>query len=76
MRTNLKIFRIKQNMTQGEMAEKIGCSLNQYSTIERGVRNGTITFWQNLQKAFGIEDSELWELTKVEQKQEIDSQVD
>ena len=67
MRTNLKLFRVKQRLTQGEVAERIGCSLNQYSMIERGARNGTVVFWQKFQQAFNIEDSELWELTKVEE---------
>jgi transcriptional regulator with XRE-family HTH domain len=76
MRTNLKLFRIKHNLTQAEFAEKLGCTASLYSVIEVGKRNGSMTFWQNLQQAFNVEDSKMWELTKVEQKQESDGQVD
>jgi DNA-binding XRE family transcriptional regulator len=38
------------------MAEKIGCSRATYSAIERGTRNGALTFWRKLQAAFDITD--------------------
>ena len=66
MRTNLKVFRVKQNMTQDETAAKIGCSRSCYASIENGDREGRGTFWRDLQKAFDIPDSEMWALKKNE----------
>lgn len=70
MRTNLKVFRVKHNLTQDAMAEKIGCQRSTYSAIEKGVRNGKTGFWQGLQEAFEIPDSEVWLLTKNEKVSE------
>ncbi|AVJ48881.1 hypothetical protein [Lactobacillus phage PMBT4] len=35
-RTNLKVFRIKHNLTQEELAEKLGVSAAHYGSVERG----------------------------------------
>ena len=64
MRTNLKIFRIKQHLSQTEISEKIGCSRATYAAIESGARCGRQTFWKDLQKAFRLPDAEMWELMK------------
>ena len=66
MRTNLKVFRVKHNLTQDAIAAKIGVKRSTYSAVEKGVRNGKQTFWQALQKAFDVPDSEVWDLTKDE----------
>lgn len=66
MRTELKVFRVKQNMTQEEFAEKIGFSRSQYALIEQGNRNGTIDFWDKLKSTFNIPDSDMWNLMKNE----------
>lgn len=65
-RTNLKVFRIKQGLTQAEIAKKIGCNRTTYAEIENGKRSGRESFWQKLQEAFSIPDAEIWELTKKE----------
>jgi transcriptional regulator with XRE-family HTH domain len=39
---NLKVFRKSKNLTQLELAEKVGCSKIMISSIEQGVRTGTI----------------------------------
>ena len=62
MRINLKIFRIKNKLTQQEISDTLGCSLATYSAIERGDRNGRPTFWNSLQTAFNIPSAEMWEL--------------
>ena len=64
MRTNLKVFRVKQNLTQDEIAEKIGYTRSSYSTIETGERNGRDAFWNALQQTFNIPDDEMWALKK------------
>lgn len=66
MRTNLKVFRVKKNMSQDAIAEKIGCRRSTYSAIEKGNREGKQKFWNDLQKAFDIPDSDVWQLMKNE----------
>lgn len=65
-RTALKVFRVKQKMTQAEFAEKLGYSRSQYALIEQGNRNGTQDFWLKLQERFSIDDCAMWELMKVD----------
>ncbi|MGN0804389.1 MAG: helix-turn-helix transcriptional regulator [Candidatus Coproplasma sp.] len=65
-RIELRVFRVKQHMTQAQFAEKIGCSRTHYALIEQGNRNGTQDFWNKLQAAFNIADAEMWELTKID----------
>lgn len=62
-RKNLKLFRIKRDLTQFEMSERLRCSFSMYSMIERGERDGTLSFWQNLQETFAIPSGEMWSLT-------------
>lgn len=64
MRTNLRVLRVSHNLTQGEMAKKLGCSAITLSHIENGSRTGGMRFWENLQKTYNIPDSAMWELTK------------
>ncbi len=68
MRTNLKCFRIKQHLTQEEMAVKIGCIRCTYAAIEKGTRNGRDFFWESLQKAFNIPDEDMWALKKKDEE--------
>ena len=64
MRTALKLFRIGLHLTQAEMAEKMGVDRTLYGYVERGVRDGSISFWNRLQKTFDIPDEEMWKLQK------------
>ena len=66
MRKNLKLFRVSCDLSQGEMAEKIGCTRGGYQAIESGLREGRQKFWDKLQKAFDIPDAEMWSLKKNE----------
>lgn len=66
MRMNLKIFRIRRNLTQSAMAERVGCERATYALIETGKRNPSIEFFMNLQAAFNIADEDMWRLTKIE----------
>lgn len=61
-RINLKVFRISKQLSQGEMAEKLGMSRSNYAAIETGSRNGLQEFWINLQKIFELSDGEAWRL--------------
>ena len=62
MRTNLKVLRVKQHLTQAEIATKLGVSYATYNLIEQGKRKGSNEFWANLQKAFNLSDAEMWQL--------------
>lgn len=65
-RKNLKIFRIRHDLTQSDMAQRIGCSRDAYSAIETGARNPSYEFIENLQAAFDIPNAEVWELLERE----------
>lgn len=66
-RKNLKLFRIKLDLTQLEMAEKLRCSFSMYSLVERGARDGTLSFWENIQQTFNIPSTEMWRLMEKEE---------
>ena len=68
MRTELKSFRIKKHLTQAEMAEICGVSRVTYGHIEKGKRGGSATFWDNLQEAFNVPDSEMRVLQKTDKQ--------
>lgn len=69
MRNRLYLFRHGKRLSQSEIAEKIGCSRATYSSIETGARDGRMSFWNGLQRAFGLSDAEKGELMKVDEKQ-------
>lgn len=62
MRMELKVFRIKQKLTQQEMAAKTGVSVPQYNLIENGNRRGSQAFWLNLQKEFNLDGGTVWKM--------------
>ena len=67
MRTEkMKILRITHNMTQSDVAEKIGISLSLYNLIENSKRVGSIETWKKIQKLFSLSDKEMWSLMKDE----------
>ncbi len=66
IRMNLKIFRIRHNLTQSEMAQRVGYDRSAYALVEAGERNPSIEFFMNLQEAFNIPDAEMWALTRLE----------
>lgn len=63
-RTELKVLRIKNNLTQMAMAEKLGVGLTTYHFVESGKCNGSMAFWVNLQKVFKLDDGTIWKLQK------------
>ena len=66
-RTNLRIFRVKNKLSQEQMAKRIGVTRATYSAIEKGTRNGKQTFWVKFQKAFSIPDNDLWGYIKTDE---------
>lgn len=63
-RHNLKMFRVQRKMTQDEMASRLKYSRSQYALVERGERDGTFDFWENLQQTFVIPSADMWNLMR------------
>lgn len=61
-RKNLKLLRIKHDLTQEELAKALNISLSSYNLIENGERNGSIVFWNSLQDFFKLTGEEIWNL--------------
>jgi transcriptional regulator with XRE-family HTH domain len=55
----LKIMRLFKDLTQEEMAEKLGYSLNGYTKIERGETDITVGKLEKIAEAIGIDLSKL-----------------
>lgn len=67
MRNGLYMFRHGKRLSQSEIAAKIGCSRQTYSSIETGARNGTMNFWNKLKAAFNISDAEIGGLMRIDE---------
>lgn len=67
MRNGLYMFRHERRLSQAEMAERIGCSRATYSAIESGTRDGRMSFWNKLKKAFDVSDAEIGGLMRVDE---------
>lgn len=70
-RLALKQLRVAHDLTQEEMAERMGVKRVRYQNVESGYRAGTIDFWQKLQKAFNISDADMWRLLQQQEGGEL-----
>ena len=66
MRKNLKLLRIENDLTQAEMAARLGVTRTTYCNIENGKSKGSITFWLCVKRVFPEIDIE--ELIKRKEK--------
>lgn len=64
MRTQLKVFRVLQKLSQSQMSAKLGYERAYYGHVERGFQKGSAAFWARLQTAFGLTDAAVEELKK------------
>ena len=64
MRTGLKLFRVKNHLTQQQVAERVGVSRQVYGKIEGGISRGNTNFWVTLQRVFNIPDEYMYSLMK------------
>lgn len=64
MRANLKNARQKAGMTQQQMADELGISLNYYQKIESGDRTGDFVIWDTLEDITGIHQRILREISE------------
>ncbi len=55
----VKAIRLKKEMSQGDIAKKLGVSANYISQIERGIENLSLKGIEKLAKAIGVSTSEL-----------------
>ena len=60
-RHNLKLLRVKHNLTQQQLADQLGVSVSTYNLVENGQRRGSQCFWLKLQKLLQLEDGEVWQ---------------
>lgn len=65
-RKNMKIFRIEHDLTQSDMADRIGCSRDAYGAIESGRRDPSYGLMKNLQIAFNVPNERMWGLMERE----------
>lgn len=62
MRTELKVLRVRNGLTQPQMAEKLGVSKSTYNFIENGKRRGSQEFWLKLQSEFNLDGERVWKI--------------
>ncbi len=61
-RYNLKMFRIMQDLTQQDIAQKLGISKSHYVSIEQGTQDPSFKLLEQFAEVFTIND--IWELMK------------
>lgn len=61
-RVGLAMLRAKYDLTQEQIAERCGVKKATYCLIEQGKRNGTLAFWQTVQREFALTDAQVWSL--------------
>lgn len=52
MRKNLKMLRTDNDLTQEQMAKRLGVTRTTYNNIENGKSKGSITFWLRVKEEF------------------------
>lgn len=57
----LREIRLKKNLSQGDIAEKLGVHRSYISGLERGKRNPSLLTIKKMAKAIGVEPKELLE---------------
>lgn len=67
-RKNLKIFRVEHDLTQSDMAHRIGCSRDAYCAIETGKRDPSFEFMESLKSAFDVPSERMWHLVEREKR--------
>lgn len=66
MRTNLKVFRVRHQLTQEQLSANVGVDRSTYASIESGKSDGRLAFWQSLQEKYAVAPADLMELMKNE----------
>jgi transcriptional regulator with XRE-family HTH domain len=61
MRKKLRMLRLSKNLSQQEMAKRLGVSYVTYSQVELGKRDGSLKFWGALQEKFFIPNNAMYD---------------
>ncbi len=61
-RNELKVLRVKHDLTQPQMAERLGVSIATYNLVENGKRRGSQEFWLKLQNEFSLDGETVWKI--------------
>ena len=61
-RTKLKVLRVKHDLTQTDIAKRVGVTTGYYCDIENGKRDGGNKFWNTLKDEFGLTLREVYEI--------------
>ena len=61
-RYNLKMFRIKNDLTQQDMADKLEISKSHYVSIEQGTQDPSFKLLEQFAKVFEYDD--IWQIMK------------
>lgn len=71
MYKSLKEVRVcNGDLSQQEVAAKLGISTGAYSFIESGKRTGSTRTWKKIQEVFNLTDEEVWSLQKNNKKEQ------
>jgi len=62
LRNNLKVFRARDDLTQADLAERVGVTRKTINTIETGRFVPSTVLALRLARAFGVSVEELFEL--------------
>jgi DNA-binding helix-turn-helix protein len=73
MRENLKRARKEKDLTQQEVADRLGIDIRYYKSLESGERLGSIQLWDKLEDLFRVHQRKLREISENHPSQE-DSQ--
>lgn len=60
-RKNLKVFRVKQDLTQEELAKKLGVSVSHYGAVERGTYDPSYKMMSNFFRLYPQEKFEIFD---------------
>ena len=68
---NLKVFRAAHDLSQQEMADKLGIARSTYSMVERGERQAGMKIWNRFMEKFGLTPDEIYELLMEVDSEEV-----
>lgn len=55
-------LRIDHDLTQPQIAERLGISTSTYNLVENGKRRGSQYFWLKLQREFKLDGETMWKI--------------
>ena len=68
LKTKIVEFRRKQNITQGELADRVGVRRETIVRLERGQYNPSLKLAYDIANAFGVPIEEVFQFTETEDR--------